>query len=96
VRALVVGLKDMVRMATLDRVETDHNLLAAALVEGRAAQHNLAARQGQEGEAEAEDSLEAEVGDSLEVGAEDMPYYHVVQASTGSWPFVFMFLPSYS
>ena len=42
-RALVVGLKDMVRMATLDRVETDHNLLAAALVEGRVAQHNLAA-----------------------------------------------------
>ena len=41
--ALVVGLKDMVCMATLDRVETDHNLLAAALVEGRAAQHNLAA-----------------------------------------------------
>ena len=36
------------------------------------------------------------MGDSLEVGAEDTPYYHVVQASTGSWPFVFMFLPSYS
>ena len=90
-RALVVGLKDMVCMATLNRVENDHNLLAAALVEGRAAQHNLAAPQGQEGEAEAEDSLEAEVGDSLEVEAEDTPYYHFVQASTESWPLVLCF-----
>ena len=66
--ALVVGQVDMVCMATLDMVDTDHSL-AAPLMVGRVLHQNLAVPQGQEGEAEV--SLEAEVGDILEAEVED-------------------------